>query len=152
MSIKSFLSRDLKRTEKINKLQLPNKFKTIGWTLFIISFVSIFIINIVISDEIIRKQLMITTKYGILLGLLIVSLSKEKIEDEYIKSIRMQSYMFAFIIGVIQSLIFPFIDFGVDSLLNGEANFEPAGDFFILWVLLLCQIMFFNILKWKANE
>jgi len=136
----------------MNKFQIPYTFKKIGWIVFIVSFISIFVIAINVTDNDLKKPLLIATQYGILLSLLLISLSREPIEDEFIKSTRLQSYMIAFIAGVAQALVSPFIHIGVDTLLTEESSFQPAGNFYILWILLLCQIICFNVLKWRAND
>lgn len=152
MTIKKILKRDRLLAEKFFKYQLPNSFKKVGWILFIAAFVGNFIAKGLLGTEEFDLIIRAVTKYLILIGLLIVSLSREKIEDEYIKSLRMQSYMFAFIVGVVQSLVFPFIAYAAENLFSSGAPFEEAGDFFILWILLFCQIMYFQVLKRCAND
>jgi hypothetical protein len=129
--------------EKIKKYQLPNHFKKIGFGIFILSFIAMFIVAFTINDPQLRQF----TKYGILFGLLIISISKEKIEDEYIIKIRMQSYTIAFIIGVAYALVLPFVDFLVDYFLKEDAQLKDMGDFMILWMLLFVQVLFFHLLK-----
>lgn len=152
MSLKKIINCERKSISRLSKCQLPHKFKRIGWILFLTAFASLFITSIVISNAALKSVAVLIIKYVILIGLLIVSLSKEPLEDEYIRSIRMQSYMIAFIMGVVQTLIFPFINMGAETLLGNATSYEPAGDFFILWVLLLCQIVVFYVLKSVADD
>ena len=93
MNLKSFIECERKSLEKMKRYQLPNRFKKIGIGIIIISLVT-FLVNKFSIENI---DLKLTAKYGILVGLLLVSISKEKIEDELITSLRMQSYTFAFI-------------------------------------------------------
>ena len=55
---------------------------------------------------------------NILLGMLMNSMSKEKIEDEYLGRLRSQSYRFSFIVVVLYALIQPLINFGVGILFD----------------------------------
>jgi hypothetical protein len=117
--------------------------KRIGATIATISFVSLFINKFTVDVELIRE----ICKYGMLIGLLIVSISKEKIEDEFIIQLRMQSYTFAFIAAVLMAFIQPFVNYAVDYAISGETVFKENGDFVILWMLLFCQVFYFELLK-----
>ncbi len=144
MNLKSLLECERKSLMKISKYQLPNGFKKIGLGILIISFISLFSNKFLADSEAIR----IFSKYGMLIGFLIISVSKEKIEDELITKIRMQSYTFSFVFGVFFSLLQPFINYSVDSIFqSGEAVFKDNGDFQILWLLLSVQVLFFEFLK-----
>ena len=101
MNVKSFMECERKSLEKMKRYQLPNRFKKIGIGIIIISLVTFFVNKFSIENI----DLKLTAKYGILVGLLLVSISKEKIEDELMTSLRMQSYTFAFIAGVIITLL-----------------------------------------------
>jgi uncharacterized oligopeptide transporter (OPT) family protein len=94
-------------------------------------------------------DLKLTSKYGILIGLLLISISKEKIEDELIKSLRMQSYTFAFIAGVIITLLTNPIFNYIANLISEkqQGSFEGVGDWEILWILLSIQVFYFEFLK-----
>ena len=55
--------------------------------------------------------------HGVLLiGLLIISVSKEKIENEFIVSLRSQSYRLAFILAIVYSLVQPLANFAIATL------------------------------------
>ncbi|WP_232225381.1 hypothetical protein [Christiangramia salexigens] len=128
----------------MKKLQLPNSFKKIGALIFIAAFIAMFIVAFTANDPILKG----VTKYGVLFGLLLVSISKEKIEDEFIVKLRMQSYAFAFIIGVLYALAMPFIDYMVDLIFQSDkAEIKEIGDFEILWMLLFIQVFYFHMLK-----
>ena len=79
--------------EKMNKFQLGIHYKKVGFMVVIASFVLMIAIKYIDNPEWLKPFL-----HGILLiGLLLISVSKEKIEDEYIDSLRSQSYRLAFI-------------------------------------------------------
>ena len=139
--------------KKISKLQIPNTFKKYGWIIFGISIISMFIIVINENEFYTNKPINWIVKYGILIGLLIVSLSKEPIEDELIINIRMRSYMISFIFIVLKSMISPIASIGVSTLLHSESKpMEADIDFAIVLMLLLTQIIIFNFLKKSENE
>ena len=144
MSLQSIVEWERKKLQSFSQMQLPNRFKTVGIYLAIISFLALFV-NKFTVDQLIYREI---SKYGMLVGLLLVSISREKIEDELIIKLRMQSFTFAFIAGVGISLIQPFVNFALDSLIEGsEAVFKGNGDFVILWLLLSVQVFCFVLLK-----
>lgn len=144
MTTKEFLACEADSLKKMKRYQLPNYFKKIGTTLAIGCLILVLINKPLWDSEMVRMG----GKLGMLIGLLIVSISKEKIEDELITQLRMQSYTFAFIWGVLYALFQPFINFMVGRLVEGEATtFELLGDFQILWFLLAIQVMYFAVLK-----
>lgn len=144
MTTNSFLDSERKSLEKLKKLQLPNYFKKVGYILFILSFI------VLLTNQFIIEELIVTliAKYGMLIGMLIYSVSKEKIEDELIVKLRSQSYTFAFIIGVIYTLIQPVVNYLFDFIIDdNKPNFENYGDFNILWFLLSIQLFYFEFQK-----
>ena len=145
MDVKSFMKYERKSLEKMKRYQLPNWFKKIGIGIILISLVAFFVNKFSIEDVDIK----LISKYGILVGLLLISISKEKIEDELITSLRMQSYTFSFIAGVIITLltnpIFNFIANFISQ--RQEENFQEVGDCEILWILLSVQVFYFEFLK-----
>ena len=76
-------------------------------------------------------------KYGILLGLLFISLSKEKIEDELMINLKMKSYTFAFVISVIITLTNLLFTFITSALFEKQMNvFKGIGDWQVLWFFI----------------
>jgi membrane protein CcdC involved in cytochrome C biogenesis len=144
MNSKSFLDSERKSLDKLKKYQLPHSYKKIGVLISILFFISLFVNAFTINSIYYREII----KYGLLFGLLIISISKDQIEDEYIVNLRMQSYTFAFIAGVILTLLQPFINYGVDTLVQGaDAVFKNSSHFEILWILLTIQVFYFHYLK-----
>ncbi len=144
MDIKSIIECERKSLEKMKRYQLPNKFKKIGIGIILISVVAI-ILNKYSIDNIDLKQ---AALYGILLGLLVVSISKDKIEDEFVTNLRMQSYAFAFIAGVIITLTNPLFSYLANLIFDKQQeNFQGIGDWQVLWILLSVQIFYFEYLK-----
>jgi membrane-bound ClpP family serine protease len=69
----------------MKRFQLPSYFKKIGLAIAIGSMILI-MINVPLWDS---KMLLTAGKIGMLVGLLIASISKEKIEDELVVQLRM---------------------------------------------------------------
>lgn len=144
MTTKSFLACEQKKLRPMKKYQLPHSFKKIGIAITICSFLAMFL-NKFTFDQ---PEYRLIAKYGLLVGLLLVSISKEKIEDELVIKIRMESYTFAFVVGVAYALFLPFVDYMIDAFFRAkEASLDEMGDFEILWILLSFQVLCFEYLK-----
>ncbi|OAB31389.1 hypothetical protein SAMN05444395_101637 [Flavobacterium fryxellicola] len=152
MELKSKQERDIEKINKFTGYQLSNKFKIIGLGLSIISLVSI-VMNAAYLENTkyyyLFDRIALTT---MVLGFLVISLSKEKIEDELIAQIRMQSFNYAVIGTVIIYLTMPFINYILyfKSLVGREI--EGSKDVAVLGLLLTIQILTFRKLKKAYNE
>ncbi len=144
MNFKSILECEKKELEKLRSFQLPHFFKKVAVIVFAIAFVALFVNAFTIHNLILREII----KYVLLLSLLFISISKDKIEDEFIKNLRLQAFAFAFIFGVIYTLIQPVIHYAIDLIYETDkAVFKDIGDFEILLMLLLVQVLYFETLK-----
>jgi hypothetical protein len=119
---------------------------TVGIVIVLISIVLFFIRAFALEGD--TQWLRLLLQKTLLIGMLVMSLSKDKIEDEMTISLRAQSYAIAFIVGVIYALVMPYVEFGVSNVVNsgGEA-FKELGDFQILLFMLMIQLMFYHTLK-----
>jgi hypothetical protein len=143
MSKQSLCERERSHLEKMNKFQLSNQFKKVGYIIAIGAFVFMIGRKYIENSEWIRPIL-----HGVLLiGLLLISLAKEKLEDEFIDSLRAQSYRIAFILVIIYSLVQPLINFGVGYLLNQDDKLEGFSYFQVLFYMLIVQLLVFWQLK-----
>ena len=86
------------------------------------------------------------------LGLLMISISKEKIEDELMAKIRMQSYHYALIGTVLLYLMFPFITYVISLIFSSAPKIEGSKDIPLLAVMLAMQIATLRKLKKAYNE
>ena len=152
MALKSSDQSELKNIEKLIKYQLPNKFKVIGFGIFIISLLFILASPFILENYEYNGLLDKVTKSALLLGLLAISISKEKVEDELIIILRMKSYSYAFIGGVLYVIIMPFINYLLVLLYSNNPKIEGVSDFTILGMLLTIQIYSFWSLKSSYNE
>lgn len=143
MSKQSMCERESRNLEKMNKFQLGNQFKKVGYIIAIGTFTLMMGRKYVENSEWVRPIL-----HGILLiGLLVISLSKEKIEDEFVDSLRSQSYRLAFLMAIVYSLVQPLVNFGIGTLLNQEGKLLGFNYFQVLFFMLIVQLMFFWKLK-----
>lgn len=128
----------------LNKVQLPHFYKNIGIGLALLSFIALIMLNLV-DDE--ALWLPPALKHAMLIGLLIISLSREKIEDELIETLRSKSYALAFIIGVLYTLFQPVANYIVDFFLGKQEGPTEIGYIQVLLFMLLIQVGFFELLK-----
>jgi hypothetical protein len=143
MSKSSICERERSHLEKMNKFQLSNRFKKVGYSIAIAAFILMIGRKYVENSEWVRPIL-----HGVLLvGLLVISLSKEKLEDEFIDSLRSQSYRLAFLLAIVYSLVQPVINYGVATLLNQDDELQGFSYFQVLFFMLIVQLMFFYQLK-----
>lgn len=139
--MESFLNHERKSLDKLKKFQLPNQAKNIGWVIFGIAFIALFFTT---RDT----NLKLIAKYSILIGLLIISISKEEIEDELIKNLRMHSFTFAFIFAVFIAITNPLCSYLANFVFTEQQEpFGGIGDWMILWLLLSVQVFYFGYLK-----
>ncbi len=138
-----------RRIHRLVNFKLPNHWKKIGWGLFFLSLGLLLLNRFVDVNHAIFKTIL---KNIILVGLLIITISKEKIEDELVENLRSKAFSFAFIIGVVYVLIQPLINYLVFLIVKPQnANYEDLGDFQILWFLLIVYLTAFWFLK-RRNQ
>lgn len=134
----------MKSQLKLQRMQLPFSYKKIGFGLAIISLVMIIANKLFLQSD----YLLMFVKYGLLIGMLIYSISKEKMEDELIINLRMQSYSFSFITAVVTLLAQPILNYASDMVKeDNKPNFESYEYFEILLILFCLQIFFFEFQK-----
>ena len=141
--------------EKINKFigyQLPNKFKIVGLVLFITSILSIIVFESFFGNSKYYGLLDRIAQTGLVLGLLIISISKEKMEDELMIKIRLQSYNYAVMGAVLLYLIMPFVNYALYFNNSYTPKMNGSKDVAVLALLLTVQILTFRKLKKAYNE
>jgi len=144
MKKSTICERERIQLEKMNKFQLGNPYKKVGFTVTITSFVLIIAIKYTDNPVWLKPFL-----HGILLiGLLLISVSKEKIEDEYIDSLRSQSYRLAFILAIVYALLQPIVNVVVSYVLQQDNEYESFNYFQVLFFMLIVQLLFF----WKLKK
>jgi len=143
MKNKSFCERERSYIERMNKFQLSNKFKIIGY------YFTFGVFALMIGKKFFEEPYWVKPLLRglLLLGMLLISISKDKIEDEFIESLRSQSYRIAFILAILYSLLQPFINYGVGLLFDKNETMEGFSYFQVLFYMLVVQLMVFWQLK-----
>ncbi|WP_413999626.1 hypothetical protein ACMDB5_03450 [Flavobacterium sp. W1B] len=152
MKTKVQVPEDIEKIDKYTNYQLPNKFKIIGLVLFIISFISVPVISIYLENNKYQDLFQRIGSTIAILSLLTIAISKEKVEDELIAKIRMQSYHYAVIGTVLAYLLLPFVNYVIVFIFSHAPKMEGSKDIPILGVLLMMQILTFRKLKKAYNE
>lgn len=132
--------------ERLKKFGLlPNKYKTAG---FILAAASTILLLVLFATSTEAPVLRIIGKDVLLLSLLVISITKEKDEDEYTMSLRGRSYMLAFVAVVLYAIFQPYVNYGVANLLNPDHKpFESFDSFVIIWFMLAVQLGFYYLLR-----
>ncbi|MBR9919852.1 MAG: hypothetical protein GYB31_03370 [Bacteroidetes bacterium] len=124
---------------------LPYSFKPIGLTLFILAFAGLVISKFYVEDPNAYRTVL---RHLTLIGLLFISISREKTEDEMMVRIRAQSFALAFIAGVIYAVFYPYLNVVVDAALGqSETNLGDISVYQVMVFMLLIQIGFFYQIK-----
>jgi len=146
MNTKKIIECEQKRFGKLVNFRLSSKFMSVGITIGLLSIVMLFFRAFALNDD--TEWLQLLLQKTLLIGMLIMSISKDKEEDEMIITLRAQSYAIAFIIGVVYALVMPYVEFGVDSVVaSNVSEFKNLGDFQVLLFMLMIQLLFFHNLK-----
>ncbi|MFE3867655.1 hypothetical protein ACFX5E_06145 [Flavobacterium sp. LS2P90] len=152
MELKSKTQGDIESINNITGFQLPYKFKIYGLVVFIVSMISSILLEIYLEEykyNDLIKRIAISTA---IVGLLIISISKEKIEDELILKLRMQSYNYAVLGAVIVYLTMPFINLAIVASFSSIPKMDGSKDVAVLGLLLTIQILAFRKLKKAYSE
>lgn len=145
MNLKSVETCERTKLERfLAKVQLPNHYKKIGVIVVVLSFIALTVIKFYTVDAIWIGPIL---KHVMLLGLLVISLSKEKIEDELIEVLRSKSYALAFIIGVMYTILQQLANYIVDMILGKEEVHLDMASVQVLLFMILIQVGFFELLK-----
>lgn len=146
MKASKIIECERKRFGKLVNFRLPSKFMKVGISLGILSIVMMFVRAFALEGD--TEWMKLLLQKTLLIGMLIMSISKDKEEDEMVVILRSQSYAIAFVIGVIYALIMPYVEFGVDSVIESNiSEFKNLGDFQVLLFMLMIQLLFFHNLK-----
>tara|TARA_R110002073_G_scaffold152805_1_gene307724 strand:- start:285 stop:656 length:372 start_codon:yes stop_codon:yes gene_type:complete len=119
---------------------------SVGIAIGAISMILMFVRAFALEGD--TEWLKLLLQKTLLIGLLVMSISKDKEEDEMTITLRSQSYAIAFVIGVVYALVMPYVEFGVDSVIESNVSeFKNLGDFQVLLFMLMIQLLFFHNLK-----
>ena len=144
MNSKKIIECERSKIEKWSQFQLHNRYKSIGTLICLVTFLTMIGLKFTEAEPVWLKEVL---RKLLLVGFLIVILSKEKIEDEMLSDLRAKAFTLAFVFGVVYALVQPVVDSVVHNLIyepNPDNNFSY---FQLLSFMLLIQIMFFEVLK-----
>ncbi|GLR16520.1 hypothetical protein [Portibacter lacus] len=134
---------------KIINFRFQHRYKKIGIIggALILGFLVIY--KFTGGDSLLIKDVLRTI---MLLFLLVASLSKDAIEDEYITHVRSQSYVIAFICAIGYSIALPLIAVLFDLLItritgDGHVSFHEVSAFEVMFMLVCFQLLFFHTIK-----
>ena len=146
MNTKKIMDCEQQHFNKLINYRLPHKFMAIGVAIVIVSIIMMFVRKFGMdSDALWLKELL---KKSLVVGMLLMSVSMDKYEDEMTIMLRAQSYAIAFVIGVVYALVMPYIDYWVSNLLKPEGEaLKDLGAFQVLVFMLMIQLMFYHYLK-----
>ena len=131
MNKQSIVDCERNRLEKITKFRLPQYYYKVGIAIGVITILMMFVRAFAMEGD--TEWLKLLLQKTFLVGMLLMSIARDKEEDELTVKLRMQSYAWAFIIGVIYALVMPYIEFGVSNVVHsGGEVYKDLGDFQIL--------------------
>ena len=146
MNTKKLMDCEQQRFNKLINYRLPHKFMGIGIVIVLASIIMMFIRKFGMEGDV--EWLKSILKKTFVVGMLLMSVSKDKQEDEMTIMLRAQSYAIAFVIGVVYALLMPYIDYWVSNALKPESEpLKDLGDFQVLVFMLMVQLMFYHFLK-----
>lgn len=144
MNLKKINECERSRLERWSQFQLSHKWKRIGIIVCLVAFGILTSLKFMEGEFLVHRFVL---RRALLIGLLIISLSKDRIEDEMIVSIRAKSFTLAFVLAVLYALIQPLVNALVFYIMDSKDISNSFSYFQVLAFMLLIQIMFFEVLK-----
>jgi hypothetical protein len=146
MKAEKIMDCERKRMDKMLNFRLPHVYLKIGIAIVVASILVMFWRAFAMDGD--TELLKTILKKTLLVGMLIMSVSKDRQEDELTVMLRMQSYALAFVIGVIYALVMPYVDYGVSNVVKPEGEtLKDLGDFQVLIFMLMIQLGFYHTSK-----
>ena len=138
---------------KILNFRFPHKYKRIGIISAAVVLAFLIATKFIGLNDPLLKDICRTV---MLLLLLLASLSKDKMEDEYTLHLRSQSYTLAFICATAYSIGLPLIAVVLDLLISkinpdNLINFHEVSAFEVMFMLICFQLLFFETAKRLGN-
>lgn len=147
MNIERLCEAEKRRIDKMH-LQLPHVYKKVGISAFTISMLVLLSTKFIDGESDTFKMVL---RQFIIASMLVIAISKEKVEDEMIMKIRHRAFTLSFIWAVIYALVQPYINYGVALIIRPEkAVYEEFGTFIILWFMLAIYLLYFHVMKRMA--
>lgn len=137
------------KLHEILNFRLPNGFKKVGLIGAILIFAYLLAYKFIGSNTLIVKDALRTL---VLLFMLIACLSSNRIEDEYSRHMRLQSFLIAFVLAAAYTIIIPLIslvlEFAITRITgDGSVSFYEMSAFEVLFTMLGVQLLCFEALQ-----
>lgn len=146
MDVNKFAACEAKGLNKLIHFRLPYYFYKLGMAIAGLSITMMFVRAFLMGED--TEWLKLVLQKTLLVGLLFISVAREKEEDELIIKLRSQSYTYAFMVGVVYALVMPYVEYGVSNALKPEGEaFHDVGDFQLLLFMLMVQLLCYHTLK-----
>ena len=126
----------------MNKIQqdlnlLPINFKKVAFGIMLISALLV-VLSILKSLPIDKEIIKTVAKSGFLISLLLLVITRNKIEDELTLRIRLKAFAASFIFGVVMVIIEPFINLLFDgNLLSDKGVTELLISMFLFYFIMV---------------
>ena len=141
-----FIECERKNLEKLINFRLPHYFYKLGMMILGVSILAMFVRAFAMEGD--TQWLKLLLQKTLVVGMLFMSVARDKYEDEMVVKLRMQSYTYAFVAGVVYAIVMPFVEYGVSNVLKPEGEeFHDIGDFQLLLFILAVQLLCFHTLK-----
>lgn len=141
------LIRKKSKTQMYSFVLIPHIFQKIGY----LGAIIFFIVEKLLYHIWTEQQILYNISYSLMLiFMLMIVISKEKIEDEMTIQIRAYSYSSAFFVGILSGILIPIVKVIFASQAVQLHQLTSASG--LLVVLMLQQILMFRGLKRKQNE
>ncbi|MBR9845999.1 MAG: hypothetical protein GYB35_07790 [Algicola sp.] len=146
MKKQNYIECERKGFERLINFRLPAYFYKVGLLIAGLSIAAMFFRAFAMEGD--TEWLKLVFQKTLLIGMLFMSVARDEDEDEMLVKLRMQSYTYAFVAGVIYALVMPFVEYGVSNVLKPEGEaFHDLGDFQLLLFILMVQLLCFHTLK-----
>ncbi|MEH6536583.1 MAG: hypothetical protein V7719_09335 [Psychroserpens sp.] len=146
MGKENYMEREKRGLEKLINFRLPHYFNKIGMLIIGLTIATMFVRAFAMEGD--TEWLKLILQKTLLVGMLLMSISRDNEEDEMVVKLRMQSYTYAFVIGVLYALVMPYVEFGVSNVVHsGGESFKDLGDFQVLLFMLMIQLLSYHALK-----
>ena len=146
MEKEKFIECERKNLQWLINFRLPSYFYKIGMLVIGVSTITMFVRAFAMEGD--TQWLKLLLQKTMVVGMLLMSVARDKEEDEMVVKLRMKSYTYAFVAGVMYALVMPFVEYGVSNALKPEGEaFHDIGDFQLLIFILMVQLLCFHTLK-----
>jgi len=126
---------------------LPQDFKKVGAIVAIVSFICLIMSKFAMDTGPEIKDLL---RSIMLIGMMLIVMSKEEHEDERIDKIRNKAFAGSFILGIIFSLAQPFVNFAVENLFSDPEPYADISAFQVIFIMITFYLMFLRLMKKMA--